>query len=110
LTVVRGNNDRGDWANALPERELVQIGTRFIYVLHDLAELDLDPEAAGIHAIVSGHSHKPAVTHRSGVLYINPGSAGPRRFSLPIAVAELWAEGSTLIHRIVELLPDSRAR
>jgi putative phosphoesterase len=103
LTVVRGNNDRGAWAERLSATELIQIDAVRIYVIHDLAELDLDPQAAGIRVVVSGHSHKPSIDDRDGVLYVNPGSAGPRRFKLPIAVAELKVAGSSVSARIVEL-------
>jgi putative phosphoesterase len=103
VTVVRGNNDRGAWANALPETELVKFGEIFIYVIHDLAQLDIDPYGAGVQVVVSGHSHKPAVERRDGVVFVNPGSAGPRRFKLPISVAELRIAGSSVSARIVEL-------
>jgi putative phosphoesterase len=103
VTVVRGNNDGGTWANALPETELVKFGEIFIYVIHDLAQLDIDPIAAGVQVVVSGHSHKPVIEHRSGVVFVNPGSAGPRRFKLPISVAELLIAGLSVSARIVEL-------
>lgn len=103
VTAVRGNNDRGAWADALPETHLVEMGGIFIYVLHDLAQLDIDPTAAGVQVVVSGHSHKPLIEHREGVVFVNPGSAGPRRFKLPISVAELVVEGRTVSARIVEL-------
>jgi len=103
LTAVRGNNDKGPWAEAVPETEVLQIGEIFIYVLHNLAELDLDPVAAGFHVIVSGHSHRPSVENRGGVLYVNPGSSGPRRFKLPIAVAELQVVGDAVKAQVVEL-------
>jgi putative phosphoesterase len=103
VTVVRGNNDRGAWAERLNETELVQVGEIFVYAIHDLSQLDLDPHAAGARAIVSGHSHKPHVEQRDGVLYVNPGSAGPRRFKLPIAVGELVVRGRDVSARIVEL-------
>lgn len=87
--AVRGNNDRGRWASALPERlELEWAGVR-LQVLHDLKELDRTPAAAGIRAIIAGHSHKPGVATRDGVLFVNPGSAGPRRFKLPVTVGFL---------------------
>ncbi len=89
VIVVKGNIDRGAWASELPETAIVEAGPATIYVLHDLHDLDLDPAAAGIQIIVSGHSHQPGSAERSGVLYINPGSAGPRRFRLPITVARL---------------------
>ena len=102
LTAVRGNNDRGSWAWALRATELVRLGEVFVYAIHDLAELDIEPRAAGVQVVVSGHSHRPCVEQRDGVLYVNPGSAGPRRFSLPISAAELMLTGSTVSARIVE--------
>jgi putative phosphoesterase len=89
VVAVRGNIDRGAWADALPATAVAQAGDALLYVLHDLNELDLDPAAAGFAAVVSGHSHQPKKYKRSGALYINPGSAGPRRFKLPITVARL---------------------
>ena len=89
VTAVRGNNDTEQWAEALPANEWLQFGEVNIYVLHDLSELNIEPKAAGISVVISGHSHKPSIDEREGVLYINPGSAGPRRFKLPIAAAEL---------------------
>jgi putative phosphoesterase len=105
VTAVRGNNDRGAWAKALPPTVLVTLGEKPIYVIHDLAEIDIEPGAAGVRVVVSGHSHKPSVRMRDGVLYVNPGSAGPRRFTLPIAVAELLIDGDAVSARIVELDP-----
>jgi uncharacterized protein len=89
LTAVRGNNDTGAWAGGLRETEIVQLGETTLYVIHDLAQLQIDPIATGVRAVVSGHSHRPRVEERDGVLYVNPGSAGPRRFRLPIALGEL---------------------
>jgi putative phosphoesterase len=89
VTAVRGNNDKGPWAKALRETEVLQVGGTRIYVIHDIAELDLDPAAAGFRVVVAGHSHRPRQELCDGVLYVNPGSAGPRRFNLPIAVARL---------------------
>jgi hypothetical protein len=103
VTAVRGNNDREPWADAVRETEVLEVGDVLLYVLHDLAELDLDPAAAGFRVVVSGHSHRPAVEARDGVLYVNPGSSGPRRFKLPIAVAELQVEGASIEARLVEL-------
>jgi uncharacterized protein len=103
LTAVRGNNDRGAWADRLEETEVVRIGELFVYVLHDLARLDLDPAAAGFRVVVSGHSHRPRIEERGGVLFVNPGSAGPRRFKLPMTVGELLIRGSEVSARIVEL-------
>jgi hypothetical protein len=103
LTAVRGNNDKGPWAETLPESEFVRIADIVAYVLHDIAQLDLDPYAAGVHLVVSGHSHKPSAERRDGVLFVNPGSAGPRRFKLPISVAEVIVTGDILSARLVEL-------
>lgn len=103
LTAVRGNNDTAPWAARLPVTELIRVGNVFIYVIHNLAELDIDPGAAGVRVVVSGHSHQPRVEEREGVLYVNPGSSGPRRFKLPISVGEIIVSGSTVKARIVDL-------
>jgi putative phosphoesterase len=103
LLAVRGNNDTADWAAHLPETELVRMGSVFVYVIHDLAQLDIDPAAAGVRAIISGHSHQPRLQERAGVLYVNPGSCGPRRFKLPISAGELLITSSRLSARIVDL-------
>jgi len=87
--AVRGNVDKEPWAEALPETEVIETQTATIYMLHDVHALDLDPAAAGFHVVVSGHSHKPSRTEKDGVLFLNPGSAGPRRFDLPVTVARL---------------------
>ena len=89
LVAVRGNIDKGAWASALPVTAVAQAGPVAIYVLHDVHELDLDPAAARFQVVVSGHSHQPARREQSGVLFLNPGSAGPRRFKLPVTVARL---------------------
>jgi len=102
-TTVRGNVDTQAWARLLPLTEVVRAGERDFYVLHDLAALDLDPKAAGFAAVISGHSHKPLAEMRDGVLYLNPGSAGPRRFSLPICLARLHVTGTRLRHEFVHL-------
>ncbi len=104
LTAVRGNNDKDVWAASLCETELIQFGEIWVYVIHDLAELDIDPVAAGVHVVVSGHSHKPMIQERDGVLYVNPGSAGPRRFKLPITLAELMIDGGSVHARIIDLM------
>ena len=104
LTVVRGNNDRDAWARAIPSSATLRIGDVALHAIHDLKELDIDPVAAGVRIVVSGHSHKPACLERDGVLYINPGSAGRRRFSLPISVAELLIEDGAVHPRIVTLV------
>jgi putative phosphoesterase len=89
VTAVRGNIDKGAWASQLPMTAVVEAHSVLIYVLHDIQQLDLAPAAAEFNIVVSGHSHKPSRTERSGVVYVNPGSAGPRRFQLPITVARL---------------------
>ena len=104
VTVVRGNNDRGAWAESIPAFEVVEFGAVSIYVRHDESELDVYPVAAKFQVMVFGHSHKPLVESRDGVLFINPGSAGPRRFKLPIAVGELLISGDRVDARIIELL------
>jgi putative phosphoesterase len=89
VIAVRGNVDTEPWAHALPDTAVAQAGAAVIYVLHDVNALDLNPAAAGFHIVVSGHSHNPGTAERDGVLYVNPGSAGPRRFQLPVTVAYL---------------------
>jgi putative phosphoesterase len=103
VTAVRGNNDRGGWARDIPETEVVEVGGVSLYVLHDLHELDLDPRAAGFAAVIAGHSHQPRVEERDGVLYLNPGSAGPRRFKLPISLARLTVVDERVQARLVTL-------
>lgn len=103
LTVVRGNNDRGAWAREIPETAILRLGQVAIYVIHDLKELTLNPAGAGMRVVVSGHSHKPLCSERGGVLYVNPGSAGRRRFTLPISVGELLVDGEDVKVRLVTL-------
>ncbi len=103
LTVVRGNNDRGPWASDLPETTVLRLGSVAIYVIHDLKELPIDPAREGVRVVVSGHSHRPASEERGGVLYVNPGSAGKRRFTLPISVGELLVDGDSVRARLVTL-------
>lgn len=104
VVAVRGNNDRGAWAEALPGYEAVKVNGTFLYVLHDLKELDIAPAASGFRVVVSGHSHRPLVEERRGVLYLNPGSAGPRRFKLPVTVARLNVAGADASAEIINLL------
>ncbi len=101
--AVRGNVDTAPWAADLPMTELVDVGERQFFVLHEIAQLDLDPATAGFAAVVFGHSHQPLIETRDGVLFLNPGSAGPRRFKLPIAVARVGVAGGELRPEIVEL-------
>ena len=103
VRAVRGNNDKGQWAEGIPETEVVHVRAVQLYVLHDVKELDLDPSAAGFQVVISGHSHKPSIERRDGVLFVNPGSAGPRRFSLPVSVARLTVEGSTVEGKLILL-------
>jgi putative phosphoesterase len=103
LTVVRGNNDRGEWAQAIPVAVTVEIAGVRIHAVHDIADLALDPRAEGIAIVVSGHSHRPSVKLKDGVTYLNPGSAGPRRFSLPISMAEVVVENGLPTVRMLEL-------
>jgi len=103
VTAVRGNVDKGAWARELPETEIVEIGGVLIHVLHDMAQLHLKPEAAGFKAVISGHSHVPMQEKRGGVLYFNPGSAGPRRFKLPVCVGKLIVERGKISGEIVTI-------
>ncbi len=103
VTAVRGNNDWADWARGVPETAVAVAASASIYVIHDLAQLDIDPVRAGHRIVVSGHSHKPLHSQRGGVHYLNPGSAGPRRFRLPIALARLTVDGGEVAVEMVEL-------
>jgi putative phosphoesterase len=103
LTAVRGNVDRGKWARELPETNVLQVGSVAIYVLHDVSRLDLEPRAAQFAAVIFGHSHCPSQEMRNGVLFFNPGAAGPRRFNLPITVGHLGIGGTSLSAEIVSL-------
>ena len=104
VSAVRGNVDRGEWAEAVPETGVVEAGGVLIYILHNIDELDLDPAAAGFKVVVTGHSHKPAVREKDGVLYVNPGSAGPRRFTLPIALGRLTVADGAVSAQLIELV------
>ncbi len=110
VVAVRGNVDTPDWAKSLPETAVVEMGGVNIYVLHDLKALDLDPKASEFHVVVSGHSHKPSRSERIGVLYINPGSAGPRRFSLPITVATMDLGANPWTVEFVDLEKERRVK
>ena len=104
VTAVRGNVDRGAWAEKIPETNVLEIEGLDIYVLHDLNQLDLKPEAAGFAAVISGHSHMPKQETKNGVLYFNPGSAGPRRFKLPVSVGRLLVEAGKVRGEIMQIL------
>jgi hypothetical protein len=103
VTAVRGNVDTGAWARRLSRTAVLELGGAHLYVLHDLNELDLDPKAGGFAAVIAGHSHRPMHEERDGVLYFNPGSAGPRRFTLPVAVGRLVVDGTSLRGEILTL-------
>jgi uncharacterized protein len=103
VVAVRGNNDRGAWAEALPETVTVEVGACRLYVLHDVKSLALDPQAAGLHAVIAGHSHRPLVIERQGVLFVNPGSAGRRRFKLPVTIARLSIVAQALQAELITL-------
>jgi putative phosphoesterase len=105
VRAIRGNNDKGRWSRSLPASDVVVIGGKTIYLLHNLSELDFDPEAAGFSAVICGHSHRPRIEKRGKVLFLNPGSAGPRRFRLPITVARLALGRDRCAATIVELEP-----
>ncbi|MFZ1005660.1 MAG: metallophosphoesterase family protein [Candidatus Sulfotelmatobacter sp.] len=104
VVAVRGNIDKGDWARHLPETEVLEIAGTSIYVLHDLSQLDLKPKAAGFSVVISGHSHVPKQETRDGVLYFNPGSAGPRRFKLPVTVGRLTLVSGAVQAEIKQLI------
>lgn len=103
VTAVRGNNDHGAWARALRERETLDVAGARLHVLHDVKALAVDPRARGIDVVIAGHSHRPSIARRDGVLFLNPGSAGPRRFTLPVTVAMLAARAGRVRARIVAL-------
>ena len=103
VVAVRGNVDRGEWAQDLKDSEVVEAGEPRLYILHNLLELNLHPTAAGFDAVISGHSHSPSTENIQGVLFLNPGSAGPRRFRLPVSVALLRLEGKSLAAKLIDL-------
>lgn len=105
VKAVRGNIDRDQWADHIPHDLVIEYGSHRFYVLHELGLLDLDPAAAEFSAVISGHSHRPLAETKNGVLYLNPGSAGPRRFSLPIALAKLYTTKTGLVQEIIMLKP-----
>jgi putative phosphoesterase len=103
VTAIRGNVDTKPWARRLPKAEVVEAGEVSIYMLHDLAQLDLKPEAAGFQVVIYGHSHQPKIEEKHGVLYFNPGSAGPRRFHLPVSLGRLTIASGNVHAELVEL-------
>jgi uncharacterized protein len=100
---IKGNNDIGAWAHRFPKTKLLKSGNTRLFIIHNVQELDCDPVARGYQVVVSGHSHKPSVSTRDGVLFVNPGSAGPRRFKLPVAVGKLFIEDNRVNAEIIEL-------
>ena len=103
IMAIRGNNDRGAWASGIPDILELTINGVNVQVIHNVQEIENEPAARGFHAIISGHSHKPGIVKREQVLFVNPGSAGPRRFKLPVAIGEIRVNGSHLSARIVNL-------
>ena len=103
VVAVRGNIDQSPWARTFPEEQVVKVGRTSIYVLHDVQQMERNPILEGLHAVVSGHSHCPSIKWRNGVLFVNPGSAGPRRFNLPIAVGRIRITGTSIDGEIIEL-------
>lgn len=104
VTAIRGNVDVAGPCAQLPETEMVELGGRYFYLVHSLADLDVNPVAGGVHAVISGHSHRPEIATREGVLYVNPDSAGPRRFRLPVTFAWINLKGGEMLPEIVRLL------
>ena len=102
--AVRGNNDRGEWAKNLPVFEIVEVGKVLIYIIHDLKQMDLNSSNERINVVISGHSHRPYVEKRGRILYINPGSAGRRRFKLPVTLARLTVIGEVVEAEIIKLI------
>jgi putative phosphoesterase len=103
VTAVRGNNDQGAWARGIPETTTLTVGDATLYVLHDIHDLDIDPAAAGMSVVIAGHSHQPLIKTENGVLYMNPGSIGPRRFKLPVAMGKLVIQGGRVTGEILHL-------
>jgi len=110
VRATRGNNDKGAWASSLPTYDVVAVGSHAIYAIHNLAELDLDPADAGFIALVSGHPHKPVIERCGKTLFANPGSAGPRRFTMPVTVATLALRSGLCEAKIVELALSHQSR
>jgi uncharacterized protein len=104
VLAIRGNNDRELWAKKIPDILHLQVNGACLFIIHNVNDLEVDPGAEGFHAVISGHSHKPSLTNSEGVIFLNPGSAGPRRFKLPVALARLRIQGEKVNAKIVELL------
>ena len=103
VAAIKGNNDTGDWAERLPEYRNVKVGQHRLYVIHNVHELGFDPAARKYRIVISGHSHKPTIVEKDGVLFVNPGSPGPRRFKLPVAVGKIFVDGPNIRAEIIEL-------
>ena len=103
LAAIKGNIDRGDWARRVPDRRSVRVGRLRLYLIHNIHELDFDPAKRNLRVVISGHSHKPLIVERDGVLFVNPGSAGPRRFKLPVAVGKILIDGPDVRAEIIAL-------
>ena len=103
VAAIKGNNDTGDWAERLPEYRSVRVGQHRLYVIHNVHEMEFDPAARKFRVVISGHSHKPIVAEKGGVLFVNPGSPGPRRFKLPVAVGKIFVDGPNVRAEIIEL-------
>jgi putative phosphoesterase len=112
VTAVRGNNDSGLPSGHLNPSEIIRVQDVLVYAIHDRADLDVDPRSRGIGVVVCGHSHQPSIERCDDVLFVNPGSAGPRRFKLPIALGELWVDGTEVTAQIftIEVAPVARAK
>jgi uncharacterized protein len=104
LIAIKGNNDKGNWARHLPETKKITFGALKLYIIHNLKELSFDPAARGFRVVISGHSHKPMIETRDSVLFVNPGSAGPRRFKLPVCVGRLLVRGASVNAKIIDLM------
>lgn len=102
--AIRGNIDGLLWENSLPTTDLIETSGKLLYVLHNIHEIDIDPVEAGFDAVITGHSHKPKIENKNGVFYINPGSAGPRRFSLPVTIARLRIAGDIINCELIDLV------
>ena len=103
VNAVRGNIDKGVWAQTLPKNKAIEIDQVSVYVIHNIEELDIDPQAAGFKVVVSGHSHQPSIHERNGVIFVNPGSAGPRRFKLPVSLALMYVQDNSVHLELVAL-------
>ena len=103
VRAVRGNVDREEWCFKFPKSDVIELGDKYVYLIHNIEDLDIEPTAGGLDIVVYGHSHKPAVEEKKGVIYLNPGSVGPRRFNLPISYAILEIENNSISHRIITI-------